>query len=155
MEDGDSDSESDADSEMARAGYGTARESDGLFGRCRPKRHSGIGNRIPRFPGFGGDFPVPGSRFPIGRESGVGKRAVSRLGRDRESGSRGRGISLVWLRGFFCLFQVLSTVTPLPTSSLSKSGKPAHLRKTTNFMKTLNRGPASPEPRTSIAAKRY
>jgi hypothetical protein len=44
-------------------------------------RHSGIGNRIPRFPGFWGDFPIPDrpgignretGRFPIGREPGTG-----------------------------------------------------------------------------------
>ncbi len=51
---------------------------DGPFGRCRPKlcpsllqlilgRHSGIGNRIPRFPAFGGI-----SRFPIPEWPGFG-----------------------------------------------------------------------------------
>jgi hypothetical protein len=46
-------------------------------------RHSGIGNQIPRFPGFGGisRFPIPEwpgignretGRFPFGREPGIG-----------------------------------------------------------------------------------
>ena len=35
-------------------------------------RHSGIGNRIPRFPDFWGDFPIPDSRSAGNRESGNG-----------------------------------------------------------------------------------
>ena len=59
--------------------------------------HSRIGNRIPPggavFPGFGGI-----SRFPIGRESGIGKRAVSRFGREPGIGVpiRRAGDFLVW-----------------------------------------------------------
>ncbi len=48
--------------------------------------HSGIGNRIPRFPGFGGDFPIPDSRSAGNRESGNGPFPDS--AGNRESGSR-------------------------------------------------------------------
>jgi hypothetical protein len=64
-----------------RLGRGDGGLWDGLFGRCRPKAgprpndtSSRIGNRIPRFPVWGG-FQVPDSRFPIGRESGIGNRS--------------------------------------------------------------------------------
>ncbi len=80
MEDGDSDSDAEI---MAARDYGTDSSDD----ICRPKlcpsllqlmlgRHSGIGNpsRIPRFPGFWGDFPIPDSRSAGNREleSGIG-----------------------------------------------------------------------------------
>jgi hypothetical protein len=58
--------------------------------------HFRIGNRIPRFPVFGGDFPKSSgfnnNKLPtrIGRESGIGKRAVSRFGREPGIGVPGR-----------------------------------------------------------------
>jgi hypothetical protein len=72
---------------------------DGPFGRCRPKRHSGIGNRILRFSVFWGGFRD--SRFPMGRrESGIGKRAVSD---SAATGNRVPGAAsgdfLVWWEG--------------------------------------------------------
>jgi hypothetical protein len=67
-------------------------------------RHSGIGNRSPRFPGLGGDFLILDSRFPSGRESGIGNRETGRFPIGREPGigvpipSRRAGDFLVWMQ---------------------------------------------------------
>jgi hypothetical protein len=61
----DDDSESDA--EMAEYGTDFSDDVDPNFdatGSSLPG-HSRIGNRIPRFPGFGGDFPIPDSRLGV------------------------------------------------------------------------------------------
>jgi hypothetical protein len=74
-------------------------------------------NRISRFPVFWGVV----SRFPIFdcRLAGIriGKRAVSRFARDRESGSRGQRarVSLVWL----------DSGVRVPSSVLLRLGDPA------------------------------
>ena len=56
-------------------------------------RHSGIGNRIPRFPGFWGDFPIPDSRSAGNRESGNGpfpdRPGTGTRNRGPDSASRG------------------------------------------------------------------
>jgi hypothetical protein len=75
MEDGDS------DAEMADYGTDFSDDVDPNFDASSLPGHSRIGNRIPRFPGFGGDFPIPEwpgignretGRFPLGREPGIG-----------------------------------------------------------------------------------
>jgi hypothetical protein len=63
--------------------------------------HSGIGNRTPRFPVFGGDFPIPDSRVAGNRESGIGKTGRFPIGRETGIGVpiRRAGGFLVWQRG--------------------------------------------------------
>ncbi len=100
MEDADSESDAEmADSSRTRP-WGPR---DGLFGRCRPKRHSGIGNRIPRFPVLGGgDFPIPDSRLAGNRETGIGpfpNLAGTGPG-NRGPVGRHAGDFLVWTHGF-------------------------------------------------------
>jgi hypothetical protein len=74
----------DADSDAEMADYGTDFSDDVDPNRDFDKKAfkvlSRIGNRIPRFPPFLGGGGV--SRFPIGRESGIGKSPVSRFGRE-------------------------------------------------------------------------
>ena len=95
MEDGDSDAE--------MADYGTDFSDDH---DVDPKvtRESGIDDRIPRFPVLGGisRFPIPDSRFPIGRESW----------------SRGHhaGDFLVWLRVSLAVVHQSSTAVCLPVT---------------------------------------
>ncbi len=87
----------DADSDAEMADYGTDFSDDvdpNFDARALYNRESD-----PPFSRFLGGFPD--SRFPIGRESGIGKRAVSRFGREPGIGVPGRhaGGFLVWAAG--------------------------------------------------------
>ncbi len=77
----------DGDSDAEMADYGTD-SSDDVDPKAGPKlcpsllqlmlgRHSGIGNRIPRFPGFWGDFPIPDSAENRESESRFGEPGIS------------------------------------------------------------------------------
>jgi hypothetical protein len=81
----------DADSDAEMADYGTDfwdHVDQNFDARSR------IGNRIPRFPVFGGDFPIPDSRLAGNRESGNGPFPDS--AGNRESGSRGGTPGISW-----------------------------------------------------------
>ncbi len=96
MEDGDSDGE--------MADYGTDFSDDVdpnlNFDASSLPGHSRIGNRIPRFPGFGGDFPIPDSRVAGNRESGNGPFPVRPGTGNRGPDSASRGFPGLRCRGW-------------------------------------------------------
>jgi hypothetical protein len=86
----------DADSDAEMADYGTDFRT--MSTKTLMPGHSRIGNRIPRFPDWGGGFPD--SRFPIGRESGIGNRETGRFPIRPGTGNRGPGAPGAARRGF-------------------------------------------------------
>ena len=74
----------DSDAEMADYGTDFSDDVDPNSDASSLPGHSRIGNRVPRFPGFGGDFPIPvpgrvgnrkfPPRFPA--KSGIGGTGI-------------------------------------------------------------------------------